>query len=111
MLLDCGIKLKNNLYLLGLYTCVVLICKYCRNYTVNLILSAYIVKAKNEGIAVETHIDLPENTAVADMDLCVIFANALENAVNACKRIPSAIDRTLKIVCKTKGNKPHPNHQ
>ncbi len=80
--------------------------KYCRNYTVNLILSSYIAKAKNEGVAVETQIDLPENTAVSDMDLCVIFANSIENAVNACKVIPNEKDRIIKIICKTKNNRP-----
>jgi plasmid stabilization system protein ParE len=79
--------------------------KYCRNYTVNLILYFYIAKAKDEQIEVETQLDLPEKTAVSDMDLCVIFANALENAVNAYRRIPIAFDRTIKIVCKTKSDK------
>ncbi|MFZ7133431.1 MAG: ATP-binding protein [Eubacteriales bacterium] len=80
--------------------------KICSNYTVNLILSSYIAKAKDEGITVETQIYLPEKTAISNMDLCVIFANTLENAVNACKRMPNTIDRTIKIVCKTKSNKP-----
>jgi len=78
---------------------------YCSNYTVNLILYSYILKAKNEQIAVETQINLSEKNTVSDMDLCVIFANALENAVNACKRIPNANNRTLKIVCKIKSDK------
>ena len=79
--------------------------KYCSNYTVNLILSSYIAKAKIEQITVDTQIDLPEENTVSDMDLCVIFANAIENAVNACKGIKSANDRTLKIVCKIKSDK------
>jgi two-component system sensor histidine kinase AgrC len=79
--------------------------KYCRNYTVNLILSSYIAKAKNEQISVATQIDLPEKNAISDMDLCIIFANAIENAVHACKRIPSANDRAINIVCKTKNDK------
>ena len=79
--------------------------KYCSNYAVNLILFSYIAKAKNEEITVETHIDLPETNAVSDMDLCVIFANAIENATNACKHIASADDRTIKIICKTKNGK------
>jgi len=79
--------------------------KYCSKYTVNLILSSYIAKAKNEQITVETQIDLPEKNAVSDMDLCVIFANALENAINACKTINSANDRIIKIVSKINHNK------
>ena len=39
------------------------------------------------------------------MDLCVIFANAIENATNACKKIPSIEDRTLSIICKTRNEK------
>ena len=79
--------------------------KYCRNYTVNLILCSYIEKASNEQIIVASQVDLPEKNAVSDMDLCVIFANAIENAVHACQRIPSVNDRTIKIVCKTKNDK------
>jgi sensor histidine kinase regulating citrate/malate metabolism len=78
--------------------------KYCNNYRVNLILYRYIAMAKNEGISVETQIDLPEKTTVSDMDLCVIFANVIENAVNACKRIPYKNQRYIKIVCKTKND-------
>lgn len=78
--------------------------KYCNNYRVNLILYRYIAMAKNEGISVEIQIDLPEKTTVSDMDLCVIFANAIENAVNACKRIPYKNQRYIKIVCKTKND-------
>jgi two-component system, LytTR family, sensor histidine kinase AgrC len=79
--------------------------KYCNNYTVNLILCSYILKAKNERITVETQINLPEKNAVSDMDLCIVFSNAIENAVNACRNIPSTNDRTLKIVCKAKKDK------
>jgi len=79
--------------------------KYCSNYTVNLILSSYITKARNEQITVETRIDLPENNVVSDMDLCVIFSNAIENAINACKGIHDANERTLKIVSRINNNK------
>ncbi len=79
--------------------------EYCGNYTVNLILSAYIAKAEHEKINVETQIDLPENSPVSDMDLCVIFANALENATNACKKLTNDEDRRLNILCKNKDGK------
>ncbi|MDF2632332.1 MAG: hypothetical protein K0Q85_928 [Caproiciproducens sp.] len=79
--------------------------KYCSNYTVNLILSSHIMHARKEEIEVETHIDLPEENAVSDMDLCVIFGNVIENAINACKRIANSGDRFIKIVCKNKQNK------
>jgi hypothetical protein len=78
--------------------------KYCSNYTVNLILSSYIANAENEQIAVETQVNLPENNAVSDMDLCVIFANALENAIHACQKMNYASERTISIVSSTKNN-------
>jgi len=71
--------------------------KYCTNYSVNLILSSYIAKAKSEHITVKTQIDIPEKNAVSDMDLCVIFANAIENAINACKEISNSNEKFIKI--------------
>ncbi len=79
--------------------------KYCSNYTVNLILYSYITHAKKEEIEVETQIVLPEENTVSDMDLCVIFGNIIENAINACKGILNANNRYIKIVCKSKNDK------
>lgn len=79
--------------------------KYCNNYTVNLILSSYIAKAQTENITIETRIDLPENNFVSDMDLCVIFSNALENAIIACCSIEVEKDRIIKIVTIIKNDK------
>jgi len=81
------------------------IVQYCDNYTINLILSSYLNRAKNDQIAVETQIKLSENNKVSDMDLCVIFANAIENAINACLCISNADVRTIKIICKNKNDK------
>jgi len=79
--------------------------KYCSNYAVNLILSSYITKAKQEEIAVETKINLTEKNTISDMDLCVIFSNILENAINACTSIPNRKDRSLNILCANKNEK------
>lgn len=79
--------------------------KYCSNYSVNLILYYHIMHANKEGIEVETQINLPEENHVSDMDLCVIFGNAIENATNACKNISDGKDRFIKIVCKNKNDK------
>lgn len=81
--------------------------KYCSNYSVNLILSSYIAKAKDAGINVETQVDLPEKNNVSDMDLCVIFSNAIENAINACKSISISNGKSISIVCKNKNDKLH----
>lgn len=79
--------------------------QYSSNYTLNLILSSYITKAKNEDIKVFTQIELPETSAVSDMDLCVIFSNVIENATNACKGILNIENRSLSIICKSRSDK------
>ncbi len=79
--------------------------QYCSNYAVNLILYSYLTKAKNDHITVETQIDLPENNRISDMDLCVIFSNAIENAINACLRITDTKVKVLNIICINKSDK------
>jgi sensor histidine kinase regulating citrate/malate metabolism len=79
--------------------------KYCENKAVNLILSPNIKRAKQEKIAVESQVDLPEDCHVSDMDLCIILSNALENAINACINIPDACERKITISCRSKTDK------
>lgn len=79
--------------------------EYCNNYAVNLILYSYLTKAKNDQITVEAQINLSENNRISDMDLCVIFSNAIENAINACLRITNTKERVLKIICMNKNDK------
>ena len=81
------------------------IAKYCNHEAINLILSSYINKAKNEGILVEAQVSLPEACEIADIDLCVIFANAIENAINACMNFTDLGDKIIKISCLSKNNK------
>ncbi|SHH28390.1 sensor histidine kinase [Clostridium grantii] len=78
---------------------------YCSNYSLNLIMHFYVTKAKKEHIEVETHIELPKQLAISDMDLCLVFSNAIENAINALVNIESTNDKILKIICKTKKDK------
>ncbi|MFA9464136.1 MAG: ATP-binding protein [Velocimicrobium sp.] len=81
------------------------ITKYCTNEAVNLILSSYINMARNEGITVQTQVSISETCEIADMDLCVILANAIENAIHACINIKDSTDRTIHISCLSKNQK------
>ena len=74
--------------------------KYCDNYDVNVILSSYIRKARQENIEVLSEIHIPENIKIDTSDLCAVFANAIDNAINACKKITDPNDRKITIVCK-----------
>lgn len=59
---------------------------YCKNQTINAVLSSYIAKAKKLGCVLETHISIPEKLNIKDMDLCIVLSNALENAIHACEK-------------------------
>lgn len=57
----------------------------CRNPTVNIIVQYYLDLAQRVGIKVNLQLALSERVNVADADLCVIFGNLLENALEACQ--------------------------
>ena len=79
---------------------------FCENFAVNSILQYYIGMAKNEDIEVDVSVVVPVATGINDTDLCIIFGNCIENAVEAC-RIAAAdksdIDRFIKIRSTVKG--------
>jgi len=60
---------------------------YCQNFSVNAVIRHYIGLACKNGIDVSANLEVPENTGIADTDLCIIFGNLLENAIEACARM------------------------
>lgn len=74
--------------------------RYCDNYCVNVILSSYIKKAKDEHIDVLSEVDISENTNIDNMDLSTIFSNAIENAINACLKIGNPLERKISVICR-----------
>lgn len=61
---------------------------YCSNTVLDAVLSSYIHKAENKVIKVSTSIELPDYLPVNESELATVFANAIENAINACSRLP-----------------------
>ena len=59
---------------------------FCRSYALNAIMSHYYQQAEMENIPVDIQIKLPEKTGIADVDLCIVFGNLFENAIEACRR-------------------------
>lgn len=57
---------------------------YCENLAANNILSAYVRQAKKHGIEVRLEIALEQDIAVHDIDLVVMLANIMENAIHGC---------------------------
>ena len=69
----------------------------CANVAVNALLRAYLGKARACGCQVEVKADIPECCPVDELDLCVILANGLENAIHACQKNEAADAKWIKI--------------
>lgn len=71
---------------------------YCENPTVNAVLSSCIGRAAKEaGCRVTSSVRIPAQIPFDEMDVCVILANALENASNACKKVTEKESRHIQI--------------
>ena len=60
---------------------------YSENEVVNLILSAFVSKAQEQGIPIKVDLKIPMKCTVPENDLCVLLSNALENALHACQKL------------------------
>lgn len=59
---------------------------YCKNYTINVVISYYAQQAELSNIEFFSNVDISENISISDPDICVILGNLMENAIEACKR-------------------------
>ncbi len=71
---------------------------YCPDRALNSVLITYINAAKKLGAQVKTKIEVGDALPVDWAPLCILFSNALENAVNALADVPKPEDRELTIV-------------
>lgn len=60
---------------------------YSENIVINSIVGIRLNQAKKEGIAVRSHIHVPDRLEVDDVDLNNLLSNMLENAIEACMRM------------------------
>lgn len=61
---------------------------YCDNIAVSAVVGYYVAKAEENGVNVAVDLVVPEpSETISDSNLCVIFGNILENAMEACDRM------------------------
>jgi signal transduction histidine kinase len=79
--------------------------RYCANPVANAVIGGYIEIAESKGIAVSTDIDLPADIRIDEYELCALLGNAIENAIEACQRIPPESERypSKRIDIKARG--------
>ena len=70
---------------------------YCKNAILDAVFSYYFKQAQEKEIKVESSLSIPENPPVDASELSVVIANALENAIHACEKLPK--DKRI-ISCK-----------
>lgn len=61
---------------------------YCGDTTVNAVLSIKDSLVRENGISLTLKLDIPEELPFEKSDICVLFANALDNAIESCLKLP-----------------------
>ena len=69
----------------------------CANVTVNALLRSYLSQARASGCQAEVKANIPQDCPVDEIDLCVILANGIENAIHACQKNQGTEDKWIKI--------------
>jgi hypothetical protein len=79
---------------------------YCTNAVFNALLSNYSEKCKKMNIHYEILLDLPKNLEIPNYEMCIIMGNLLENAVEACEKLPleNGERGKIKLSVKTQGD-------
>ncbi len=62
---------------------------FCKDVILNATLASYFGQAKEAGIVLETRLSIPEMLPVHSGEFSIAIANALENAVKACRSLPA----------------------
>lgn len=71
--------------------------RLCENEAANAVLTAKAEAMEREGVAADFAVSLPRDLPVADMDLCALLGNALDNALEGTR---DAGERRITVRCK-----------
>ena len=61
--------------------------RYCSFAAIDAVLASYIKLAENRNIKVNMGLTFPNPLPLSEAELATVFANAIENAINACEKI------------------------
>lgn len=74
----------------------------CENRVVNTVVMAKQALAGEKDVQISCALSVPENIGIGNMDLCTLFANILNNAIEACEQNPED-RRTITIKSASRG--------
>lgn len=78
--------------------------RFCQNELVNLICSSFTDRGERAGVSLSVSADLPGSLAIPDVELCALFSNALENAINAAEAMEEG-RRWVSCTCAIRAGK------
>lgn len=77
---------------------------FCENVVANSILGYYSLKLKDNNICFQCSCAIPKSLSVTDSDLCIVLGNGLENAMEACQKVPSDEARFISVEARNVNN-------
>ena len=60
--------------------------------------------ARNHGISIHIQADFPSDSNLEPADICAILSNLLDNAIEACLKIPECGERFIRFSCGSNNN-------
>lgn len=73
--------------------------RYCNYQIINVVLNNFDNISKKNNINMIIRIYLNDELPVDEIDLAIMFSNALENAIHACQKLKDDEDKSIKIMC------------
>lgn len=77
--------------------------RICKSEALNALFNHYRQQAIENNVDINWRIDLPENSRILDVDLCSIFGNILENAIDGCCTVEEG-KRYFNLTSEIKGD-------
>ncbi len=74
--------------------------QFAAHRSVNAIVAWYAQQCQNQGITLETELDIPPDIRLDALDLCVVIGNLMQNALEANQRLPLQQERFIRFHAK-----------
>ena len=78
--------------------------KFCNNSLLNAVINNKYQLFQTYNIDSSINIDIAENTFINDMDLCALFANSIDNAIEAVQKIEDESQRIIILKARVINN-------
>lgn len=76
---------------------------YCADHAANILLKYYGEKARDAGIRFDCDAQIPVDLPCSPVDLCTVLGNALQNALEACRRQEPGERRYISLLARMVG--------